>query len=93
MWNGGRWAGSGGIGGGADELTSGVQEAFPVADGRIFLGQGPVGPAEALGGEDHLVFQLLELPEQLDGAPGQDDVVAEKQQTEEVTEVVELRNV
>lgn len=63
------------------KLASRVQEAFPVADSRIFLCQGPVGPAEALSGEDHLVVKLLKLPEQLDGATSQDDIIAEKQET------------
>lgn len=63
--------------GGRCALTSGVEETFAVADRRIFLCEGPVRPAESLRREDHLVIELLELPQELDGAPGQDDVIAE----------------
>ena len=56
--------------------TSWAQEPVSLHDVGVFVLQMSVGPDQALGGEHHLVFSLLELPEQLFGTRGENHIVA-----------------
>lgn len=58
--------------------TPWAKEPVALPDMRVFVFQVSVGPNQALGGEHHFVFGLLEFLQQLFRAWGKNHIVAVK---------------